>query len=161
MYGGVNGSTFQTGSFITSHAWTCARYGIDARSNGRSEGQWALGYSEPLNAAETAKREDAGLNVRARIEGVYSKKGFRSIWPADLRQRFRWYGLYTQRPETDGYFMMRIRIPGGASRETWMFDAAWKQDGSSASGAFVLRKDPPASLVESETVGEYHLIWSR
>jgi len=79
----------------------------------RSEAQWALGYLEPQNAAETAKREDDGLNVRARIESIYSKKGFGSIWPSDLRSRFRWYGLYTQRPETDGYFMMRIRIPGG------------------------------------------------
>ncbi|MGH2755430.1 MAG: nitrite/sulfite reductase [Actinomycetota bacterium] len=81
---------------------------------GRSEGQWAAGYTEPLNPAETAKREDDGLNVRTRIEGIYSKKGFASIWPSDLRNRFRWHGLYTQRPETDGYFMLRIRIPGGA-----------------------------------------------
>jgi sulfite reductase (ferredoxin) len=80
---------------------------------GRSEGQWALGYTEPLNVAETAKREDDGLNVRARIENLYSTKGFASIWPSDLRNRFRWHGLYTQRPETDGYFMLRIRIPGG------------------------------------------------
>jgi sulfite reductase (ferredoxin) len=84
-----------------------------AAPRARSEGQWALGYREPLNPAETAKREDDGLNVRARIESIYSKKGFASIWPSDLRNRFRWYGLYTQRPETDGYFMMRIRIPGG------------------------------------------------
>jgi sulfite reductase (ferredoxin) len=53
------------------------------------------------------------LNVRTRIENVYAKKGFAAIWPSDLRNRFRWHGLYTQRPETDGYFMMRIRIPGG------------------------------------------------
>jgi sulfite reductase (ferredoxin) len=79
----------------------------------RGEGQWALGYSEPLNPAETAKREDDGLNVRARIETRYAKEGFASIWPSDLRNRFRWHGLYTQRPETDGYFMLRIRIPGG------------------------------------------------
>jgi len=79
----------------------------------RGEAQWALGYFEPQNPAETAKREDDGLNVRARIEGLYAKKGFAAIWPSDLRNRFRWYGLYTQRPETDGYFMLRIRIPGG------------------------------------------------
>jgi sulfite reductase (ferredoxin) len=79
----------------------------------RSEAQWALGYREPQNPAEVAKREDDGLNVRARIESTYAKKGFASIWPSDLRNRFRWYGLYTQRPETDGYFMLRIRIPGG------------------------------------------------
>jgi sulfite reductase (ferredoxin) len=79
----------------------------------RGEAQWALGYFEPQNPAETAKREDDGLNVRARIENLYAKKGFAAIWPSDLRNRFRWHGLYTQRPETDGYFMMRIRIPGG------------------------------------------------
>ena len=77
------------------------------------EAQWALGYLEPQNPAEVFKKEDDGLNVRARIENVYSKKGFASIWPSDLRGRFRWHGLYTQRPETDGYFMLRIRIPGG------------------------------------------------
>ncbi len=80
----------------------------------RGEGQWALGYREPLNPAELAKREDDGLNVRRRIETVYARQGFRSIWPSDLRNRFRWHGLYTQRPESDGYFMLRIRIPGGA-----------------------------------------------
>ncbi|HJR45497.1 MAG TPA: nitrite/sulfite reductase [Actinomycetota bacterium] len=79
----------------------------------RSEAQWALGYLEPQNAAETTKREDDGLNVRTRIETTYAKKGFGSIWPSDLRSRFRWYGLYTQRPESDGYFMLRIRVPGG------------------------------------------------
>jgi sulfite reductase (ferredoxin) len=83
------------------------------RPTERSEGQWARGYREPLNAAETFKREDDGLNVRHRIETIYSIKGFSSIWPSDLRGRFRWMGLYTQRPETDGYFMLRIRIPGG------------------------------------------------
>ncbi|MEA2432904.1 MAG: hypothetical protein QOG54_361 [Actinomycetota bacterium] len=77
------------------------------------EAQWALGYFEPQNPAEVAKREDDGLNVRTRIETVYAKKGFGAIWPSDLRNRFRWHGLYTQRPESDGYFMMRIRIPGG------------------------------------------------
>ncbi len=84
------------------------------RPRPRAEGQWALGYREPLNAAEAAKAEDDGLTVRARIEEIYARGGFDSIWPSDLRNRFRWYGLYTQRPETDGYFMLRIRIPGGA-----------------------------------------------
>ena len=79
----------------------------------RGEAQWALGYMEPQNPAEVAKREDDGLNVRPRIESTYAAKGFSSIWPSDLRNRFRWHGLYTQRPEVDGYFMLRIRIPGG------------------------------------------------
>jgi sulfite reductase (ferredoxin) len=94
----------------------------------RGEGQWALGYREPLNKNEENKRNDDGLNVRQRIIDVYSKYGFDSIDPADLRGRMRWYGLYTQRrPGIDGgktavlepeelddrYFMLRIRIDGG------------------------------------------------
>jgi sulfite reductase (ferredoxin) len=94
----------------------------------RGEGQWALGYREPLNKNEENKRNDDGLNVRQRIIDVYSKYGFDSIDPADLRGRMRWYGLYTQRrPGIDGgktavlepeelddrYFMLRVRIDGG------------------------------------------------
>ncbi|HEY3734139.1 MAG TPA: nitrite/sulfite reductase [Streptosporangiaceae bacterium] len=94
----------------------------------RGEGQWALGYREPLNKNEEAKKNDDGLNVRQRIIDIYAKRGFDSIDPADLRGRFRWYGLYTQRkPGIDGgrtallepeelddrYFMLRIRIDGG------------------------------------------------
>jgi sulfite reductase (ferredoxin) len=94
----------------------------------RGEGQWALGYREPLNKNEENKKNDDGLNVRQRIIDVYSKQGFDSIDPADLRGRFRWFGLYTQRrPGIDGgktailepeelddrYFMLRVRIDGG------------------------------------------------
>jgi sulfite reductase (ferredoxin) len=94
----------------------------------KGEGQWALGYREPLNKNEENKRNDDGLNVRQRILDIYSRYGFDSIDPADLRGRFRWYGLYTQRrPGIDGgktavlepeelddrYFMLRIRIDGG------------------------------------------------
>jgi sulfite reductase (ferredoxin) len=94
----------------------------------RGEGQWALGYSEPLNKNEENKKNDDGLNVRQRIIDIYSKRGFDSIDPADLRGRMRWYGLYTQRkPGIDGgktailepeelddrYFMLRVRIDGG------------------------------------------------
>ena len=95
----------------------------------KGEGQWALGYREPLNANEQSKKDDNPLNVRARIENIYSVRGFASIDPGDLRGRFRWFGLYTQRrPGIDGgktatlepwelddeYFMLRIRIDGGA-----------------------------------------------
>jgi sulfite reductase (ferredoxin) len=95
----------------------------------KGEGQWALGYREPLNPNEQSKKDDHPLNVRARIEDIYAKQGFASIDPNDLRGRFRWYGLYTQRrPGIDGgktatlepwelddeYFMLRIRIDGGA-----------------------------------------------
>jgi len=38
----------------------------------RPEGQWALGHGEPLNANEQLKRDDNGLNVRARVENIYA-----------------------------------------------------------------------------------------
>ncbi|WP_370619453.1 nitrite/sulfite reductase [Mumia qirimensis] len=94
----------------------------------KGEGQWALGYREPLNANEQSKKDDNPLNVRARIENIYAHGGFDSIDKADLRGRFRWWGLYTQRkpgidggktatlePEEleDSYFMLRVRIDGG------------------------------------------------
>ncbi len=94
----------------------------------RGEGQWALGYREPLNPNEQSKKDDNPLNVRARIENIYAHRGFASIDPGDLRGRFRWWGLYTQRkagidggktatlaPEEldDEFFMMRVRIDGG------------------------------------------------
>ncbi len=93
----------------------------------RGEGQWAFGYSEPLNKNEQSKKDDDPLNVQARIQHIYSKRGFASIDPADLRGRFRWLGLYTQRaPGFDGgktamleeeelddeFFMMRVRSDG-------------------------------------------------
>jgi sulfite reductase (ferredoxin) len=97
----------------------------------RGQGQWALGYHEPLNASERGKRDDDGLAVRRRITDVYQHTGFAGIDPIDLRSRFKWYGLYTQRrpgipggetatlePEQleDEFFMMRVRIDGGALR---------------------------------------------
>ena len=95
----------------------------------RDEGQWALGHREPLNANEQTKKDDDPLNVRARIESVYADGGFDSIDKTDLRGRFRWWGLYTQREQGyDGtwtgdentdmleakYFMLRVRCDGGA-----------------------------------------------
>ncbi|BBG03470.1 MULTISPECIES: nitrite/sulfite reductase [Pseudonocardia] len=100
-----------------------------APGRARGQGQWKLGHREPLNPNERSKRDDNPLNVRSRIENIYAKRGFDSIDPADLRGRFRWWGLYTQRrpgidggrtaalePEEldDSHFMMRVRLDGGA-----------------------------------------------
>jgi sulfite reductase (ferredoxin) len=75
------------------------------------------------------KQAGAPLEVRDRIENIYAQGGFDSIDKSDLRGRFRWWGLYTQREQGyDGsytgdenaelleakYFMMRVRCDGGA-----------------------------------------------
>src|SRR5579875_1561220 len=59
---------------------------------------------------ERIKQDKAGLDVYADIMR-YAKTGFGSIDPDDM-VRFKWYGVYQQRPK-DGYFMMRIKVPGG------------------------------------------------
>src|SRR6185312_4705366 len=94
----------------------------------RGEGQWALGHREPLTPNERIKKDDNPLNVRDRIENIYAHAGFASIDPQDLRGRFRWWGLYSQRKAgidggrtavlephelEDEFFMLRVRIDGG------------------------------------------------
>ncbi|MFV0406672.1 MAG: nitrite/sulfite reductase [Propioniciclava sp.] len=96
---------------------------------GRSNGQWLVDGTTPLNANEEFKAADNSLNVRERIEKIYSREGFASIPADDLHGRMRWWGLYTQRRQgidggrtgnlsadelSDEYFMMRVRIDGGA-----------------------------------------------
>src|SRR5947208_942989 len=116
---------------------------IRSKPRPRGQGQWGLGYFEPLNPAERAKRDDDGLNVRARIESKYARRGFRSIDKTDLRSRFRWWGLYTQRRQgipggatataephelEDEFFMMRIRIPGGQLTSDQLRAIAWASE---------------------------------
>ena len=94
---------------------------------GRSNGQWKVDGTEPLNGNEVFKAASDPLLVRERIEQVYAREGFDSIPGDDLHGRFRWWGLYTQRkPGIDGgrtatlepeeledrYFMLRVRTDG-------------------------------------------------
>lgn len=148
---------------------------------GKGEGQWALGYREPLNKNEENKKNDDGLNVRARIENIYAHRGFDSIDPADLRGRFRWWGLYTQRkPGIDGgktatlepeelddkYFMLRVRIEGGQlSAEqlrviaevssTYARDTADITDRQNIQLHWIRVEDVPAIWQKLEAVGLY------
>jgi sulfite reductase (ferredoxin) len=94
----------------------------------KGQGQWAKNHLEPLNPNERMKKDQDGLAVRDRILNRYPHTGFAGIDPQDLRGRFRWWGLYTQRREgIDGgrtailepeeieapFFMQRIRLDGG------------------------------------------------
>src|SRR5471030_769425 len=77
-----------------------------------------------LPEIEHIKARKDGLDVLADIYR-YAELGFDAIEPDDLAL-FRWYGVYTQRAEesaasidpgpsedTDGYFMLRVKFPGG------------------------------------------------
>ena len=95
----------------------------------RTHGQWAIDGREPLNPNEEFKAVAGGLGVRQRVLDTYAREGFDSIPADDLHGRLRWWGLYTQRRQdidgsrtgtlgpdelSDRYFMMRVRLDGGA-----------------------------------------------
>lgn len=73
-------------------------------------------------AALGDERAELTRNERIKIEKLpplvwkdivenYAQNGFASISEDDM-ERFKWVGVYQQRPK-DGYFMMRIKVDGG------------------------------------------------
>lgn len=65
-----------------------------------------------LSKNERIKLEKAPFNVWQDITERYAEEGFDAITEDDM-ERFKWYGIYQQRPKT-GHFMMRLKVPGGA-----------------------------------------------
>jgi len=65
----------------------------------------------PLTPQEKLKQEKDALDV---IHDIYryAKTGFASINDDDF-ERFKWYGVYRQKPKDSGFFMLRTKIPGG------------------------------------------------
>ncbi len=65
----------------------------------------------PLTAQERIKQEKDGLDV---IHDIYryAQEGFEAITDDDF-ERFKWYGVYRQKPKESGYFMLRTKVPGG------------------------------------------------
>jgi sulfite reductase (ferredoxin) len=140
----------------------------------KPNGQWKIDGTEPLNGNEAWKQEDGGLSVRERIENIYAQGGFDSIDPTDLHGRFRWWGLYTQRkPGIDGgktatlspeeledrYFMMRVRIDGGAlTTEQLRVIGGISRDFARGSADITDRQNIQLHWVEIENVPE---IWRR
>jgi ferredoxin-nitrite reductase len=60
---------------------------------------------------EELKATIDGLDVWSHIEEA-SRIGFSAV-NQELVPLFKWYGVYAQKPKEDGYFMMRIKVPGG------------------------------------------------
>ncbi len=67
--------------------------------------------SIPLTAQERIKQDKDGLDV---IHDIYryAQEGFAAIADDDF-ERFKWYGVYRQKPKDSGYFMLRTKVPGG------------------------------------------------
>jgi sulfite reductase beta subunit-like hemoprotein len=91
------------------------------------------------NKVELLKREKDGLDVWQDIER-YAQTGFDAIDPGDL-DRFRWYGLYTQRPVEDKRFMLRIKVPNGILNADQLETIGWlSQVYAAASGDITTRQ---------------------
>jgi ferredoxin-nitrite reductase len=63
-----------------------------------------------MNKVELLKSKKDGLDIWEDIER-FAKVGWEAIEEDDI-QRLKWYGLFLRNP-TPGYFMVRVRIPGG------------------------------------------------
>lgn len=63
-----------------------------------------------MNTIERIKQERDGLDVSGMI-AQYAQAGWEAI-PDDDIQRLKWHGLFLRHP-TPGFFMIRVRIPGG------------------------------------------------
>ncbi|MBP1173312.1 MULTISPECIES: nitrite/sulfite reductase [unclassified Paenibacillus] len=68
-------------------------------------------HPDKLNKFELVKLEKDGLDVIRTIIENYANDGYDSI-SADDMDRFKWAGVYQQKPK-DGHFMMRVRINTG------------------------------------------------
>ncbi len=66
---------------------------------------------QKLSNVELEKLEKDGLDVLADIYR-YAEGGDVDAVTKDDMNRFKWYGLYHDRPN-DGHFMLRVRLPGG------------------------------------------------
>ncbi|MBI4579741.1 MAG: nitrite/sulfite reductase [Planctomycetes bacterium] len=60
---------------------------------------------------EDIKRAKDGLDVWDDIHRYAAGGDYNAIDPEDF-ERFKWYGVYRQKPN-DGHFMLRVKIPGG------------------------------------------------
>ncbi len=66
--------------------------------------------------------------------------------------------LHHRMPDAEGIAVSNVaRIPGGASRETWMFDAAWRNGRGAVERSYIARRDPTGSLLESNADLEFEL----
>lgn len=75
-----------------------------------------------MSSIEQIKSRKDGLDALSDIDR-YARQGEHRITPED-EALFKWYGVYTQRPAEDGYFMVRIRIPGGQLNATQLLAIA-------------------------------------
>ncbi len=74
------------------------------------------------------------------------------------RERLREY-LATRLPSAKDIVITRLeRTGGGASRETWLVDAEWTENGTRAVRPLIIRRDPTASVLETNRRIEFEVL---
>ena len=73
----------------------------------------------PLTNQEKLKLEKDALEVIDEL-GNFARDGFASI-PEDDFERLKWFGIYRQKPKDSGFFMLRLKVPGGERMGTFIF----------------------------------------
>ncbi len=68
----------------------------------------------------------------------------------DLQAKLAEYLATRLAPASDLRVSGLVRIHGGASRETYRFDASWDENGETKRRGLILRRDPPSSLIETD-----------
>ncbi len=64
--------------------------------------------------------------------------------------------IATRLPDAADVAVDRLeRISGGASRETYRFRLSWRDGGEVRERKLILRRDPPASLIDTERRVEF------
>jgi aminoglycoside phosphotransferase (APT) family kinase protein len=81
----------------------------------------------------------------------------RTIAPEGMSDRIAAYLAHMMPGARDVRVRRVIRIPGGASRETWSFDARWTEGDETREQGFIIRADPEASLLESNRDQEFRV----
>ncbi|MDO8288942.1 MAG: phosphotransferase family protein [Parvibaculum sp.] len=75
---------------------------------------------------------------------------------SDIPSRFAAYLQHKMPHVSDVVVSDLSRIYGGASRETYRLNATWNEGGAAKSRALILRRDPVASLIETERDIEFN-----
>ncbi len=75
-----------------------------------------------MNKIEVLKAEKDGLDIKENISR-FAELGWEAISEEDI-QRLKWHGIFLRNP-TPGFFMIRVRIPGGRTTSKQMQTLAY------------------------------------
>src|SRR5471030_1398200 len=100
--------------------------------------------------SEYERRWHPGATCGRRVRAAWPQRRFRSRAMIELEERLAKY-LRVKLGASDLTVANLARIPGGASRETYRFRARY----NGRDRGLILRRDPVASLIETERATEY------